>query len=422
MNEFNFRAVNAAPRASSGTLGPDSGDTLTLNINSYKIKSINGNKVSGKINVDFNNPSSIPSWLQISHVWSDLEESYIVTFRALSTNDTEATRSFTATFTQQESNKTLSYTITQDVSKTYEFDTDKFNILFEGSGSSSTVKVTSRIVPGFTPYNYFVQSVPDWITVSKGDWVDGVQELTLTASRNPTDSQRTATIVLKQITDVQKMINLYVTQGLDYTYTYFLGVLNVSATIGNSIGDTTTIFVQSYMIRSDGEVMAKEPSVGATPSWANNVTIKSATNQGANWYEIVVRATATNPNSSERNGKLLITCGDKSREVTIFQQATLPDITLILKWPSGTYAGAFFLLPEAPQQGSTSITYFSMSILDDKSTHVYKGDVGISVNKSDGQTVQARPGQSINCYRWINGSWNYAGHFVLPESDVTITL
>ena len=314
MNEFNFRAVNAAPRASSGTLGPDSGDTFTLNINSYKIKYINGNKVNGNINVDFNNPSSIPSWLQISHVWSNSEESYIVTFKALSTNDTEATRSFTATFTQQESNNTLSYTITQDVSKTYEFDTNKSNILFRESGGSSTVKVTSRIVPGFTPCDYSVQSVPDWITVSKGDWVDGVQELTLTASRNTTDSQRTATIVLEQLTS-QKIINLSVTQ------------------------------------------------------------------------------------------------------------ATLPDITLILKWPSGTDVGALFLFPESPQQGTTTVAYFSMSILDDTTTHVYKGDVGIRVNKNAaGQTVQALPGQSINCYRWKNGGWDYAGYFVLPESDVTITL
>lgn len=421
MNEFNFKAVNAAPRASSGTLGSDSGDTLTLLINSYKTKYINGN-AGGKTNVNFDDPSNaVPSWLQISHVWSSANEAYRVTFKALETN-TEAARSYTATFTQWESEKTISYTITQDVSKTYEFDTNKFNILFEGSGSSSTVKVTSRIVPGFEPYNYFVQGVPDWITVSKGDWVDGVQELTLTASRNPTNSQRTATIVLEQITSVQKTINLYVTQGLDYTYTYFLKVLNISATIGNGIGDTTSIFVQSYMIRSDGEVMAKEPNIGATPSWANNVTIKSATNQGANWYEIVVKATAANISSSQRSGTLLITCGDKSKEVTIYQQATEQDITLTLKWPSGTDSGALFLFPESPQQGSTSVTYFSMIILDDKSTHVYKKSVGIRVNKNDGQTVQALPGQSINCFRWINGGWAYAGYFVLPESDVTITL
>lgn len=46
--------------------------------------------------------------------------------------------------------------------------------------------------------------------------------------------------------------------------------------------------VRSYMTRSDGEVMAKQPSVEATPSWATKVTVKdgSIVAGAPNWYQL----------------------------------------------------------------------------------------------------------------------------------------
>lgn len=322
MNEFNFRV---APRA-SGNLGPNSGNTATLVINSFKTKYINGN-AGGRTNVAFDDPlsSQVPSWLQISHVWSDAEEAYKVTFKALESN-TGAARSFTATFTQWESGKQISYTITQEE---------------------------------------------------------------------------------------------------NFTYTYFLGVLNVSSTIGANIGATTTIMVQSYMTRSDGEVMAKQPSVEATPSWASKVTVKDGSVMvGApHWYQIIVEATAANRGSSERSGTLLVTCGDQRKEVTIWQQAAETDITLTLNWPLNTFSGAFFKSGQTPPSGSTGVdSFFSFSILDDKSTHTYKKSQGILVNLRNGNTEMALPGDTINAYRFVNASWQLVGSFTLPLTDSTITL
>lgn len=321
MNEFNFRVVLRA----SGSLGPNSGNTTTLIINSFKTKYINGN-AGGKTNVAFDDPlsSQVPSWLQISHVWSDAEEAYKVTFKALE-NNTGAARSFTATFTQRESGKQISYTITQDE---------------------------------------------------------------------------------------------------NFTYTYFLEVLNVSSTVGADIGATTTIMVQSYMTRSDGEVMAKQPSVGATPSFASKVIVKDGSVMAGapHWYQIVVEATAVNIGSSERSGTLLVTCGDQRKEVTIRQKAAEQDITLTIHWPLGTDSAAFFKKGQMPQSGNTSPAYFSFLILDDTSVHRYKKSEGIIVNLRDGKTEMAYPGDSISAYRFTNQAWELISIFILPSSDQSITL
>jgi hypothetical protein len=319
MNEFNFRV---APRA-SGNLGPNSGNTATLVINSFKTKYINGN-AGGKTNVAFDDPlsSQVPSWLQISHVWSNAEEAYKVTFKATE-NNTGAARSFTATFTQWESEKTLSYTITQEA---------------------------------------------------------------------------------------------------NFTYTYSLHVRDFNVSIGANIGATTSIIVQAFITRSDGKVMAKQPSVGATPSWANNVTLKEYPSGGDNWYEIIVKATSINASTSERSGTILITCGDQSREVTITQQAQEKDITLTIHWPLNTLSGAFFKSGQTPQLNNTGVAYFSFSILDDKSTHTYRKSQGILVNLRNGNTEMALPGDTIGAYRFINASWQLVRSFTLPLTDSTITL
>lgn len=165
-----------------------------------------------------------------------------------------------------------------------------------------------------------------------------------------------------------------ISQEPNFTYTYFLGVLNISSTVGANIGDTTTIMVQSYMTRSDGEKIAKQPSVGATPSFASKVTIKDGSVMAGepHWYQIVVEATAANL-GSERSGTLLVTCGDQRKEVTIWQQAAEQDITLTIHWPPNTDSAAFFKGGQTPQPGSNGTGYFlSFLILDNTSVHKYK--------------------------------------------------
>lgn len=266
-------------------------------------------------------------------------------------------------------------------------------------------------------------SIPSWVSVKYAFEGNDCKVTFTTLQENTGSSARTHTLVFNQGESGQT-ISFPISQEPNFTYTYFLSVLNVIATIGANIGDTTTIRVQSYMTRSDGEVIAKQPSVGATPSWATKVTVRDgSTLAGApNWYPIIVEATAANANSSERSGTLLVTCGDQRKEVTIRQKATEPDITLTIHWPLNTFSGAFFKDGQTPQTGSTGTAYFSLSILDDTSVHKYKKSEGIRVNLRDGNTEMAYPGDRISAYRFTNQTWQLVSTFILPSSDKTITV
>lgn len=267
-------------------------------------------------------------------------------------------------------------------------------------------------------------SIPSWVSVKYAFEGNDCKVTFTTLQENTGSSARTHTLVFKQRESGQTIF-FPISQEPNFTYTYFLGVLNVSATIGADIGNTTTIMVQSYMTRSDGEVMAKQPFVGATPSWATKVTVKdgSIIAGAPNWYQIIVEATAANSGSSERSEILLVTCGDQRREVTIWQKVAEQDITLTIHWPLNTFSGAFFKGGQTPQTGNMIPAYFSFSILDDTSVHRYKKSQGVRVNLRDGNDTEiAYPGDRISAYRFTNQQWQLISTFLLPSSDQIITL
>lgn len=265
-------------------------------------------------------------------------------------------------------------------------------------------------------------SIPSWVSVKYAFEGNDCKVTFTTLQENTGSSARTHTLVMKQ-RESGETISFPISQEPNFTYTYFLGVLDVISTVGANIGATTTIRVQSYMTRSDGEKMAKQPSVGATPSFASKVTVKDGSVMAGapHWYQIVVEATAANI-GSERSGTLLVTCGDQRKEVTIWQQAAEQDITLTIHWPLNTNSAAFFKEGQIPQSGSTGITYFNFSVLDDTSVHKYKTSEGIIVNLRNGNTEIAYPGDRISAYRFTNQAWQLRSTFILPSSDQSITL
>lgn len=262
-------------------------------------------------------------------------------------------------------------------------------------------------------------SVPSWVSVKYAFEGNDCKVTFTTLQENTGSSARTHTIVLNQ-SESGQTIFFPISQEPKFTYTYFLGVVNASATIGANIGNTATITVKSYMTRSDGEVMAKQPSVEATPSWATKVTIIPADD---NCYQIILEVTAANLSSSKRSGTLLITCGDQHKESTIWQKAAEQDtITLTIHWPLNTLSGAFFKDGQTPQDGSSTPAYLSFSISDDISVHRYKKSEGVIVNLRNGSTEMAYPGDDILAYRFIKKTWQLRSAFRLPSSDQTIIL
>lgn len=274
-----------------------------------------------------------------------------------------------------------------------------------------------------TNVDWDMESIPSWVSVKYVFEGNDCKVTFTTLQENTGSSARTHTLVMKQ-RESGETISFPISQEPNFTYTYLLGVLNVSSTVGANIGNTTTIMVQSYMTRSDGEIMAKPPSVGATPSFASKVTVKdgSAISGEPHWYQIVVEATAANLGSSERSGILLVTCGDQRKEVTIWQKAAEQYITLTIHWPLNTDSAAFFKKGQTPQSGSTGTAYFNFSVLDGTSVHRYKKSEGIRVNLRDGNTEMAYPGDHISAYRFTNQAWQLRSTFILPSSDQSITL
>lgn len=266
-------------------------------------------------------------------------------------------------------------------------------------------------------------SIPSWVSVKYVFEGNDCKVTFTTLQENTGSSARTHTLVMEQ-RESGETIFFPISQEPNFTYTYFLGVSNVSSTVGANIGATTTIMVQSYMTRSDGEKMVKQPSVGATPSFASKVTVKDGSVMAGapHWYQIVVEATATNIGSSERSGILLVTCGDQRKEVTIWQQAAEQDIILTIHWPLNTDVASFFKSGQTPQSGNTSTIYFCLAVLDDTTVHRYKKSEGIRVNLRNGNTEMAYPGDRISAYRSTNQDWQLVSTFTLPSSDQSIIL
>lgn len=262
-------------------------------------------------------------------------------------------------------------------------------------------------------------SIPSWVSVKYVFEGNDCKVTFTTLQENTGSSARTHTLVMKQ-RESGETISFPISQEPNFTYTYFLGVLNASSTIGANIGATTQIMVLSYMTRSDGEEMAKPPSVGATPSFASKVTVTAIAGK-PHWYQIIVEATAANTGSSERSETLLVTCGDQRKEVTIRQKAAEQYITLTIHWPLNTNSAAFFKEGQTPQTGSTTI-YLMIPIANDTSVHRYKKSEGIIVNSRNGNTEIAYPGDRISAYRFINQAWQLMSTFILPSSDRSITL
>lgn len=273
-------------------------------------------------------------------------------------------------------------------------------------------------------------SIPPWVSVEYVFEGNDCKVTFTTLQENTGSSARTHTLVMKQ-RESGETISFPISQ-LNFTYTYSLEVLP-RINIGSNIGNTATILAQSYMTRSDGEKIAKQPSVETTPSFASKVTVEAYSIPPL--YQIVVEVTATNYGPSERSGTLIVTCGDQRKEVTIRQKAVERDITLTIHWPQNTDSAAFFKEGQIPS-GNHNLTnsYLNFLIVDDISVHKYKKSQGIKVNLQEG-TETAYPGDRISAWSlkdphdhisaWSiieTKTWQLISTFTLPSSDQSITL
>lgn len=162
---------------------------------------------------------SKPSWCSVDY--RDLTSESMKAVVTLSANTTSSSRSGDIVFVQNESGKTVTLSITQDIAVTYEFSTNQstWNADANGGANNSYLCIQLKSKKNGSKIGYTVSSKPSWVTgvtekpsgvscpVSSGyDY-----SFMIILSANSSSSPRSGTVTLKQ-NESGKTVNITVNQ------------------------------------------------------------------------------------------------------------------------------------------------------------------------------------------------------------------
>ena len=162
---------------------------------------------------------SKPSWCSVDYRDQTSESMKAVV--TLSANTTSSSRSGDIVFVQNESGKTVTLSITQDVAVTYEFSTNQstWNADANGGSNNSYLCIQLKSKKNGSKIGYTVSSKPSWVT-GVTEKPSGVScpvlsgydySFVIISSANSSSSSRSGTVTLKQ-NESGKTINITVNQ------------------------------------------------------------------------------------------------------------------------------------------------------------------------------------------------------------------
>ena len=162
---------------------------------------------------------SKPSWCSVDYRDQTSESMKAVV--TLSANTTSSSRSGDIVFVQNESGKTVTLSITQDVAVTYEFSTDQstWNADANGGANNSYLCIQLKSKKNGSKIGYAVSSKPSWVT-EVTEKLSGVSypvlpgydySFVIISSANSSSSSRSGTVTLKQ-NESGKTVNITVNQ------------------------------------------------------------------------------------------------------------------------------------------------------------------------------------------------------------------
>lgn len=162
---------------------------------------------------------SKPSWCSVDYRDQTSESMKAVV--TLSANTTSSSRSGDIVFVQNESGKTVTLSITQDVAVTYEFSTDQstWNADANGGANNSYLCIQLKSKKNGSKIGYTVSSKPSWVT-EVTEKLSGVNcpvlsgydySFVIISSANSSSSSRSGTVTLKQ-NESGKTVNITVNQ------------------------------------------------------------------------------------------------------------------------------------------------------------------------------------------------------------------
>ena len=162
---------------------------------------------------------SKPSWCSVDYRDQTSESMKAVV--TLSANTTSSSRSGDIVFVQNESGKTVTLSITQDVAVTYEFSTNQstWNADANGGANNSYLCIQLKSKKNGSKIGYIVSSKPSWVTEvtekpSGGNCpvLSGYDySFVIISSANSSSSSRSGTVTLKQ-NESGKTVNITVNQ------------------------------------------------------------------------------------------------------------------------------------------------------------------------------------------------------------------
>ena len=282
---------------------------------------------------------------------------------------------------------------------------------------SSRKKIVNGKVTKITTMNCSVDTGgASWIRQT--DKILGTEEIevSLGYSENTGSEARTATVTFTQEESGNKVL-LHVIQEAGVTYTDYLEVPLQLSVLGNTKGSTLTIKVISYSLGSDGSKVAKSPSVGAAPSWANQVSVGQMT--GDHEYPITFTATETNSSNTIRKETALITCGTAQKSVIINQsgQPIKKEFTLTgLPLDKSCY---LFASGSRPQSGSSGAGYLMIHRLGGQVTM----RIPVTVNLSSyGDSTTADTGDRVTVWTSSGSTFSRIGGFTVPSAGGTVSI
>lgn len=162
---------------------------------------------------------SKPSWCSVDY--RDLTSESMKAVVTLSANTTSSSRSGDIVFVQNESGKTVTLSITQDIAAVYEFSTNQstWNAGADGSTNNSYLCIQLKSKKNGSKIGYTVSSKPSWVTevtekpsgVSCPVWSGYDYSFMIILSANSSSSPRSGTVTLKQ-NESGKTVNITVNQ------------------------------------------------------------------------------------------------------------------------------------------------------------------------------------------------------------------
>lgn len=159
---------------------------------------------------------SKPSWCSVDYRNQTSESMKAVV--TLSANTTSSSRSGDIVFVQNESGKTVTLSITQDIAVTYEFSTNQstWNADANGGANNSYLCIQLKSKKNGSKIGYTVSSKPSWVTEKPSEVSCPVlsgydYSFMIISSANSSSSPRSGTVTLKQ-NESGKTVNITVNQ------------------------------------------------------------------------------------------------------------------------------------------------------------------------------------------------------------------